>query len=156
MYQTWIILLQCMASMAVINNELFASSTQEKCTLNLNSLLFQMSHELDNLTQDTISMETREADAQLNQTACSEHVTWSPWQVCFDSVKCLNFMLPKLLAVTCDSRRCSGSVHISLESVKQTIGYWLSLTQYIGLILYPNLVYSFVYRNLFGDLFKFD
>ncbi len=60
-----IILLQSIASM-VVNNQLFIS-TQEKCALNLNSLLFHMSHELDNLSQDTVRnlIGSKEADAQL-------------------------------------------------------------------------------------------
>ncbi len=66
-----------------------------------------------------------------------------PWidsndfMICLDmwhDLKCFNFMLPKLFAVTCDyacdSRSCSGSVHISLVSMTQTIGYWLSLKQF--------------------------
>ncbi len=57
-------------------------------------------------------------------------------------LKCYNFTLPKLFAVTCDSRRHSGSVHISLVSMKQTISYWLSLKQNtLEQLLYPNLVH---------------
>ena len=50
-----------------VNNQLFVSMTQEKCALNLNSLLFHMSHELDNLHQDTVRnlIGSKEADAQL-------------------------------------------------------------------------------------------
>ena len=40
----------------VVNNKLFVSMAQEKCTLNLNSLLFQMSSELHNLPQDTMML----------------------------------------------------------------------------------------------------
>ncbi len=124
-------MLQCIPSMTV-NNQLFASLTQDKCALNLNSLLFQMSPR----TPSRTLLETREAElcsttSKLaldipitNDLILFEYVTGSLWQVCFDSVKCLNFILPKLLAVTYDSRRRSGSVIISLVSVKQTIiGY---------------------------------
>ncbi len=63
-------------------------------------------------------------------------------------------LMPKLFAVTRDSRCRYGWVHISPVSMKQTVGYWLSLKQYIGLILYPNLFF-FMHRNVFGDLFNF-
>ena len=55
--------------------------TQEKRALNLNILLFHMSHELDNLPQDTIRnligrLEAKKADAQLAcKLAVDIHVT---------------------------------------------------------------------------------
>ncbi len=36
-----------------------------------------------------------------------------------------------LIHVTCETATCSSSVHISLVSLKQITGYWLSLKQYI-------------------------
>ncbi len=64
----------------------------------------------------------------------------------FDSPKCFNFMLPKLFAVTYNSRRCcSGLVHISLVLMNESNNWLLSVKvsskQYIGLIICPNLVH---------------
>ena len=52
----------------------------------------------------------------------------------------------RYVAKTVWFKMCSGSVHISLVSMKQTVGYWLSLKEYIGLILYPKIWCIIIYR----------
>ncbi len=147
-----IILLQCIASMTV-NNQMFVSMTQEKCALNLKSLLLHMSHELDNLPQDEIrNFDWKQPDARLAYKLAVDilvakwlsylfgYVTWPPWQVCFDflivlTLCCWNCLLWHVIQYAVQGQ-CTF-----LVSTKQTICYWLSLKQYMGLILYPNLVH---------------
>ncbi len=147
MYQIWI-LLQCIASMTVNNHSFQWHKRNEHWTWN--SLLLHVSHELDNFSQghhQELDWK-QEADAQL---ACFEWTypllmtslfVWICDMItlasllCPVSLKCFNFMLMKLFAVTCDLRCRYRSVHISLVPMKQRIGYWLSLKQCIGLILY--------------------
>ena len=127
-----------------VNNQyllLFVSMTQEKyvhwtwttCyfTWHVNWTIFPK-------TPSGTWLEVREADVHLAYKLVEDmpinngviylfgYVTWSSWQVCFDT-----------FTVCCDLwfKMHSGSVHISLVSIKQTLGYWLSVNQYIGVIL---------------------
>ncbi len=62
------------------------------------------------------------------------------WKFDMTILVSLFWLLPKLFHVTWNSRQLSGPLHISLVS-NTTIGYWLSLKQYTGLILCLNLVH---------------
>ncbi len=100
-----IISLLCVASMAV-ENQLIVSMAQEKCALNLNSLLFHMS-------QDAISLTN---DFNINY----DMITLASL---FDSLKCFNLRCRNcLLWPVIQDAAPFWAVHISLVSMKQTIG----------------------------------
>ncbi len=90
-----------------------------------------------------LAMEARKADAQLawklsldvlkNFIICLDMWHDHPGKFVLTLLNVLT-LLPKLFAVTCDSRHRSGSVHISLVSMNQTTGYYLSLKQYTRII----------------------
>ena len=109
-------------------------------------------------------LEAREADAQL---ACKlavdifiskwlhylfGYVTWPPWQVCLILVNGKTFYVAETVCCDHDSTRCSGSVHISLVSMKQINNYYSNtLDKY-----YIQIWYIFMHRILFSYLLIFD
>ena len=139
-----------------VNDQMFASWTQEKCAVTLNVVLqvtansfvsIKLKHLRESNKLAMMIMSNIQTNYEVISNGYVHRKLAGKLSICFSCFQssswwCLREDCP--IYVSCEIASCSRSVYISFVSLKQAISCWLSLMQNMRATLHPNVVHFHV------------